>query len=505
MTDRPPSADPGPAAPASRVFRQFVALALDAGARPAHWGASAVVLVQPDGDPLLAVEAGPGLADLVARFGERLGRSKLRVVVFAPDLGWRGPVANRLRAERYRRRIHVFGIDPEGGLWKAPGASPGPVLPEVLARIADAPGAGAPAPEDLARRLAESRRAFEAEQADIGRFRERLAPNRAVATPALLALMVVAWLGEEAWGGSHTTATLTRMGAAIPGGFAEPWRLLTPAFLHAGIVHLAFNGFALWNLGRFFERLVGTGPTVAVLLAAAVGGNAAAMAAGDAVMIGASTALWGLLVALAWVAWRRGPQLPAPMRRPLRNAARANLLLCLVISFFPGISLLGHLGGALGGLLAVLALRPEVGAARSFGWRVVEAASAVGIAVSLRVGLLHGQPWKLMEPAKDWTRVTAPGGALSVELPADLAASVEAEGPGGLAAGDITRDAAVIEVLARRPGEDAGGGLSLAGLPSGMRGWTAAGDGVDVRVVVDGRTHPDADTWAERIAASARR
>ncbi len=74
------------------------------------------------------------------------------------------------------------------------------------------------------------------------------------ANVAVFAWMVLAGVGfllpAESlvdWGANW--APLTRGG--------EWWRMLSSMFVHAGIVHLAFNMYALWMAGRLVERLFG--------------------------------------------------------------------------------------------------------------------------------------------------------------------------------------------------------------------------------------------------------
>ena len=59
---------------------------------------------------------------------------------------------------------------------------------------------------------------------------------------------------------SPTPAQLHQHGWLMPtlvsGG--EPWRLLSCAFLHGGWMHLAFNTYAMLNLGPALERSLGS-------------------------------------------------------------------------------------------------------------------------------------------------------------------------------------------------------------------------------------------------------
>jgi membrane associated rhomboid family serine protease len=127
--------------------------------------------------------------------------------------------------------------------------------------------------------------------------------------------------------------------------FDEWWRVLTAAFLHIGPVHLAFNMLALLLFGSELERQLGWARYLAVYLASALGGAVAIQLLGDprVVVAGASAAIYGLLGALG--------VLMLASRQDIRGLLTL-LAINVFISFLPGISLLGHLGGLLAGALA---------------------------------------------------------------------------------------------------------------------------------------------------------
>ncbi|MCC3294503.1 rhomboid family intramembrane serine protease [Arthrobacter sp. zg-Y411] len=138
---------------------------------------------------------------------------------------------------------------------------------------------------------------------------------------------------------------------------AEPWRMLTSAFLHSqtGIVHIAFNLYALWFLGRSLEPLFGRTRFALLYLISAFGGSVGVMylAAANVAVVGASGAVFGLFGALFVVIRQR------------RGELRSLLILLglnLVIGFvFPGIAWQAHVGGLLTGAAcaAVLAYAPK--------------------------------------------------------------------------------------------------------------------------------------------------
>jgi membrane associated rhomboid family serine protease len=138
----------------------------------------------------------------------------------------------------------------------------------------------------------------------------------------------------------------------------EYWRLLGAAFLHIGPLHLIVNMLALAVVGPSLERVFGVWRYLAVYLLAALGGSVAVYLLDSpyGAVAGASGAIYGLFAATLVVL------------RNLGLDARYMLFAIVInfaVSFAPGISLLGHLGGFLAGGLAALALVYAPKAART--------------------------------------------------------------------------------------------------------------------------------------------
>jgi membrane associated rhomboid family serine protease len=133
---------------------------------------------------------------------------------------------------------------------------------------------------------------------------------------------------------------LAQRPASVSAG--EWWRPLTAAFLHYGPIHLALNMLAVLVFGSELERQLGRWRFLVLYLLSALGGAASIQLFGDPLqqVAGASTAIWGLLGALGVLMIVRREDL-----RGLLTLLAINLL----ISFFPGVSLLGHLGGLVAG------------------------------------------------------------------------------------------------------------------------------------------------------------
>jgi rhomboid protease GluP len=185
---------------------------------------------------------------------------------------------------------------------------------------------------------------------------------------------------------------LTRLGASFPPAIAagEYWRLLTPVFLHAGLLHLALNSYALLVFGPGLEGILGPRWFAALYFLSGLTASATSYALSFrlAYSVGASGAVFGLLG--AWVAlhWRR-----RHLSRQAREGLSGLLVLVAVNVAFgfavPAIDNLAHLGGLAGGLVAGLALDPGV---RRRGWRWL---GSLGVlAAVLLLVLLGDLRWK---------------------------------------------------------------------------------------------------------------
>src|SRR4029077_15625399 len=105
--------------------------------------------------------------------------------------------------------------------------------------------------------------------------------NRAVVTRTLVAINVLAYIGELVNSNAliNNGALVGRYNATIGVADGEWYRLLTSAFLHEppgggfGIFHIAFNMWALFVVGPALERLLGRVKYLAVYLISALGGS----------------------------------------------------------------------------------------------------------------------------------------------------------------------------------------------------------------------------------------
>ena len=163
-----------------------------------------------------------------------------------------------------------------------------------------------------------------------------------------------------------STEALLKWGAnALPFTMGyEPWRLVSSAFLHIGLMHLLFNGFAMYFFGQIAEPMFGSSKFLALFLLTAIGGNLLnnhitwqAILDGSAqpgISAGASGGIMGIGAAL----------LIAALFKISVNGMVLNLKslaivmgINLVYGFaVPGIDNAGHIGGAITGMIIALAI-----------------------------------------------------------------------------------------------------------------------------------------------------
>jgi len=202
-------------------------------------------------------------------------------------------------------------------------------------------------------------------------------------TYALIAINVIAFVAAVAGGGglSRGGGTAYVYGALFGPSVAagDWWRILTAGFLHAGPLHILLNMYFLWFLGTMLEPAIGKLRFGLIYFVSLVGGSLGALLVSpDAVTVGASGAVFGLMGAGILVMRARGID-------PMRSGLGVTLLLNLGISFLiPNISIGGHIGGLIAGG-AVAYLMFELGERLRLGHNAVMLASAA-LGLALAVG-----------------------------------------------------------------------------------------------------------------------
>jgi membrane associated rhomboid family serine protease len=159
---------------------------------------------------------------------------------------------------------------------------------------------------------------------------------------------------------------LHRLGALEPYAVVmrhEYWRLFTALFLHAGVLHLLFNVFALYVLGPPLERGIGGARFFACYLLSGLGSSAGVVALWMArlndtmQLVGASGCIMGIVG--AWAAFLLQHRHVPLARQRLQNIG---MIVAIQIAFdlsTPQVSMSAHLFGLATGFIAGLIIAPK--------------------------------------------------------------------------------------------------------------------------------------------------
>ncbi|MCB1317653.1 MAG: rhomboid family intramembrane serine protease [Leptospiraceae bacterium] len=136
------------------------------------------------------------------------------------------------------------------------------------------------------------------------------------------------------------------------------WQPLTAMFLHGGLLHVAFNMIALWSIGMFLERILGTARFAWLYFISGMGGAAAVILfqQQEGITIGASGAVMGLVAAMAYLNPNARFLLFFIIPVKARTIAIGLGILSLVLGLTDDtshISHFGHLGGLVAGFVYI--------------------------------------------------------------------------------------------------------------------------------------------------------
>jgi membrane associated rhomboid family serine protease len=186
-------------------------------------------------------------------------------------------------------------------------------------------------------------------------------------TTALLVLNIAMFLVEIVFSGGGglaggpNNAKLFQLGALFPPAIAKTavlpehhqyWRLITAMFLHAGLLHLALNMYALYLFGYLIENAFGPARFLSIYFVSGFIASVTSFAFGPVgeVGVGASGAIFGLLG--AWVAYNYRRRGSAMASANLRGALMIIVLNAVLAAAIPQIDWRAHLGGLLAGAIA---------------------------------------------------------------------------------------------------------------------------------------------------------
>ncbi|MGT2911455.1 rhomboid family intramembrane serine protease [Streptococcus cameli] len=141
-------------------------------------------------------------------------------------------------------------------------------------------------------------------------------------------------------------------GRAVQVDSGQLWRLVTPIFVHIGWDHAVMNILSIYIVGQFAENIWGSKRFLFLYLLSGVMGNIFTLFfTPDVVAAGASTALFGSFAAIVIV----GKMGKNVFLKGLGRSYTALIVVNLIFNLFsPNVSLVGHIGGLVGGFLTAI-------------------------------------------------------------------------------------------------------------------------------------------------------
>jgi rhomboid protease GluP len=162
----------------------------------------------------------------------------------------------------------------------------------------------------------------------------------------ILAINVIVFIGQQLF--PEVSEKLIMDPFLISNG--EYWRLITPIFIHLGVLHIFMNSYILYSLGPNVEEAFGSVRFALMYLATGFLATAASFALPpETRSLGASGAVFGMAGVLFVYLYRR--RMSAFVAQYLRSVM-VFIGLNLVFGFvFPGIDNVAHIGGLIGGVI----------------------------------------------------------------------------------------------------------------------------------------------------------
>jgi rhomboid protease GluP len=134
-------------------------------------------------------------------------------------------------------------------------------------------------------------------------------------------------------------------------------RGIAPIFMQIGVSHFIFNVFSIFMFVSVLEHLIGGIRFIVIYMVSGVAGYVTTLLFSTTDLgLGASGAIFGVLGAFLYLSFKKSPLLDDASRKTIIPI----LILNLIFTFIdPGISITGHIGGLVAGLVLSALLRIE--------------------------------------------------------------------------------------------------------------------------------------------------
>ena len=186
-------------------------------------------------------------------------------------------------------------------------------------------------------------------EADNKAYEKVFKPKKIIITKIIIAINVLLFILGLAF--PRVISILILSPDAVKAG--EYWRLLTCAFLHADLLHIGFNMYALNILGNQVETFLGRTKYLTIYFGSALTASLLSCIITNTASLGASGAIFGLLGALAYFGYHYRLYLGDVLRTQIIPIIALNLFLGFII---PYIDTAAHMGGLIGGAFLAMAV-----------------------------------------------------------------------------------------------------------------------------------------------------
>lgn len=180
------------------------------------------------------------------------------------------------------------------------------------------------------------------------------------ATCSIVSLMIVIFLMTQIlfWKNPTSSAAIYLSGGLVGTLLKQDpqqiWRLISPIFVHIGWEHFLFNLITLYFLGKLAENIWGSLRFLVLFFLSGIMGNLFVFLLTPNVLVaGSSTAIFGLFAAIVTVGYFSDN----PYLKELSKSYQTLIIINLIFNLFlTNVSIVGHIGGIVGGALVGLVL-----------------------------------------------------------------------------------------------------------------------------------------------------
>lgn len=190
-------------------------------------------------------------------------------------------------------------------------------------------------------------------KADAEKVEEVFKPKKNIVTITLIAINVIIYLFMILFGQYDNIINKYATYGPYIVQYHEYYRLITGAFLHANIIHLLFNCYALYVIGSQIENFMGRWKYLVIYLVSALTGSLLSILLNNGASIGASGAIFGLMGSLLYFGYHYRVYLGTVLKSQIIPLILINLLIGFMST---GIDNYAHIGGLIGGCLATVAV-----------------------------------------------------------------------------------------------------------------------------------------------------